>query len=343
MIGNGLPDFDFTLYDIICFFVVIAGAVIPVVFAAFFVLSFVHPVSADTMIFYPVVDARYSRVTTTQTFVNIRAGDGTGTNATENPSYILLRSHASTNGRYLQLARGGFQFNTSDLPDTATITSAKFGIYGNAKDNSLGSAGLGLTRFTPGTNGTNTVSDFQTALAETTMLSDTVIAYNDFNTSGWNNYTLNSIGLSNISKTAYTNIMLRLHPWDITGDTTGLAWVALVNTGFNFGMSETAGTTYDPYLEVTYSTEVAPVASFTASKPFIRIPNSITCTDTSTNTPTSWQWSWGDGTANSTTQNPTHQYTKRGKWDIVLTATNAGGSGTSGTTSVRVVGYENYY
>ena len=88
---------------------------------------------------------------------------------------------------------------------------------------------------------------------------------------------------------------------------------------------------------------VAPVASFTLSKNFLRIPNSVTATDTSTNTPTSWQWSWGDGTANSTTQNPSHQYLKRGKWDIVLTATNAGGSGTTGATSVKVVGYENYY
>jgi len=87
----------------------------------------------------------------------------------------------------------------------------------------------------------------------------------------------------------------------------------------------------------------APVASFTLNRNPTRIPNSITATDTSTNTPTSWEWSWGDGTANSTTQNPSHQYLKRGKWDIVLTATNAGGSGTTGATSVKVVGYENYY
>jgi hypothetical protein len=86
-----------------------------------------------------------------------------------------------------------------------------------------------------------------------------------------------------------------------------------------------------------------PVASFTLNKNYIRIPNSVTATDTSTNTPTSWEWSWGDGTANSTTQNPSHQYVKRGKFDIYLTATNAGGSGTTGATSVRVTGYENYY
>ena len=87
----------------------------------------------------------------------------------------------------------------------------------------------------------------------------------------------------------------------------------------------------------------APVASFTVNKNMVRIPNNITVTDTTTNTPTSWAWSWGDGSANSTTQNPTHQYLKRGQWSIILTATNAGGSGTSSATNVKVIGYENYY
>ena len=88
----------------------------------------------------------------------------------------------------------------------------------------------------------------------------------------------------------------------------------------------------------------APVASFTTSKNFLRIPNPISVTDTSTPTPTSWQWSWGDGTANSTTQNATHTYAKRGKFDIILSVADFnGGSNTSAPVSVKVVGYENYY
>jgi PKD repeat protein len=110
-------------------------------------------------------------------------------------------------------------------------------------------------------------------------------------------------------------------------------------TATNNGGSSTTATQ-----QITVTDTTPPVASFTTSKNFIRIPNTVTVTDTSTNTPTSWQWSWGDGTANSTTQNPTHQYLKRGKFDIYLTATNAGGSGsTANPTSVKVVGYENYY
>jgi PKD repeat protein len=86
-----------------------------------------------------------------------------------------------------------------------------------------------------------------------------------------------------------------------------------------------------------------PVASFTVNKNTIRIPNSVTVTDTSTNTPTSWEWSWGDGTANSTTQNPTHQYTKRGIYTINMEASNAFGKGVATAQTVRVVGYENVW
>jgi len=120
------------------------------------------------------------------------------------------------------------------------------------------------------------------------------------------------------------------------------------NWSLNLTATNSAGSnvsTQTTWLNVSAGAAVSPpVASFTVDKTTIRFPNIITCTDTSTNTPTSWEWSWGDGTSNSTTQNPSHQYTKRGKWDIYLTATNAGGSGSTATaTSVKVVGYENYY
>jgi len=105
-------------------------------------------------------------------------------------------------------------------------------------------------------------------------------------------------------------------------------------------------TMFEPFLtaNVKISGGVsAPVASFTKSATVLRIPKVLTVTDTSTNTPTSWEWSWGDGTANSTTQNPTHQYTKRGIYTINLAAINAGGTGVATAQTVRVVGYENLW
>jgi PKD repeat protein len=97
------------------------------------------------------------------------------------------------------------------------------------------------------------------------------------------------------------------------------------------------------YTEYPSPNATTPVTSFTIDHTLLRIPQAVVVNDTSNNTPTSWNWSWGDGTANGTTNNATHEYTKRGKWNIILTATNAGGSNTSAAVAVRVVGYETYW
>jgi len=118
------------------------------------------------------------------------------------------------------------------------------------------------------------------------------------------------------------------------------------NWSLNLTATNSAGSnisTQTTWLNVSPQTAVAPVASFTVDKTTIRFPNSIACTDTSTNTPTSWQWQWGDGTANSTTQNPTHQYTRRGTYIINMAATNDGGTGVASPVTVRVIGYQDNF
>ena len=84
-----------------------------------------------------------------------------------------------------------------------------------------------------------------------------------------------------------------------------------------------------------------PIASFTCDHTFLRIPQPVTCTDTSTESPTSWNWSFGDGTY-SEDENPVHKYTKRGAFDVTLTATNDDGSDESDITEAKVIGYETY-
>ena len=53
----------------------------------------------------------------------------------------------------------------------------------------------------------------------------------------------------------------------------------------------------------------------------------VAFTDQSTNTPTSWAWNFGDG-GSSTQQNPSHNYTAAGTYNVTLIATNANGSDT---------------
>jgi PKD repeat protein len=71
----------------------------------------------------------------------------------------------------------------------------------------------------------------------------------------------------------------------------------------------------------------APVASFSAKPLSGTLPLKVVFTDKSTGKPTSWKWSFGDGT-NSPMENPTHNYSKIGKFNVSLTVTNANGNNT---------------
>lgn len=80
---------------------------------------------------------------------------------------------------------------------------------------------------------------------------------------------------------------------------------------------------------------LAPTASFTVDVDSGSPPLTVHFTDTSIHTPTSWSWDFGDG-ATSTSQNPSHTYSTPGSYDVVLTATNAGGSDDSPVHSISV-------
>ena len=75
------------------------------------------------------------------------------------------------------------------------------------------------------------------------------------------------------------------------------------------------------------STLQTPVASFISNVTSGNAPLSVAFTDKSTGSPTSWKWTFGDGTT-STAKNPTHKYSAKGSYTVILTATNAAGSNT---------------
>ena len=84
----------------------------------------------------------------------------------------------------------------------------------------------------------------------------------------------------------------------------------------------------NPVTKSNYITVTAkPVAAFSASPISGRVPLNVKFTDTSTGTPTKWKWDFGDGTI-STKQNPTHKYSKAGKYTVTLKVTNAAGINT---------------
>ena len=70
-----------------------------------------------------------------------------------------------------------------------------------------------------------------------------------------------------------------------------------------------------------------PVAAFSASPTSGKAPLNVAFTDKITGSPASWQWSFGDGSS-SFVQNPTHKYSKAGRYTVSSTVKNAKGSNT---------------
>ena len=75
----------------------------------------------------------------------------------------------------------------------------------------------------------------------------------------------------------------------------------------------------------TQTTTPGPVAGFTANITSGYAPLSVLFTDQSTGSPTSWLWSFGDG-GTSTGQNPVHEYSSTGLYNVSLTVSNAYGT-----------------
>jgi PKD repeat protein len=320
-----------------------------ILFCLLIVCLLVGTVSADTYLIYADNDVALGIAASSETWQTLR--DNTvSSGAADNgvyPYLIYLTSHASTADRFIRMGRYGVSANTSIVPDTDTVDSAVLRLAYFAKATTLGGtseAALVLATPPPGNpldwvlgnyNDLNLTSGYPNELTPRVTWSGI--------TSGNINFTFTEAARSvAINKTGYTTLMV-VDGDELDNSFSG-TWAASKDRYLRIYGVGNGGATR-PYMEIITSTGGAtpPVASFTLSKNFIRIPGTVTATDTSTNTPTSWEWSWGDGTANSTTQNPSHQYTKRGKWDIYLTATNAGGSGATGATSIKVAGYENYY
>ncbi|HII90637.1 MAG TPA: PKD domain-containing protein [Methanosarcina sp.] len=82
---------------------------------------------------------------------------------------------------------------------------------------------------------------------------------------------------------------------------------------------------------------LAPFADFSAKPTEGKAPLTVAFTDESLRSPTKWKWTFGDGTT-STKQNPTHKYSKVGRYTVILTATNDNGSNTvTKTDYIKVI------
>ncbi len=102
------------------------------------------------------------------------------------------------------------------------------------------------------------------------------------------------------------------------------------NDGATFTVSENG-----IYL-VSNNISTALSSQFFASPSSGPFPLKVKFTDKSTGSPTSWYWKFGDGTT-STASNPTHTYSKAGKYTVSLSVKNAAGSNTKTINNYIVI------
>jgi len=89
---------------------------------------------------------------------------------------------------------------------------------------------------------------------------------------------------------------------------------------------------------ITVGMPPAPVADFSATPTSGNAPLDVTFTDESTGAMISaWAWDFGDA-GTSTDQNPTHQYTTAGSYEVSLTVTDIGGADTETKAAYITVG-----
>ena len=175
------------------------------------------------------------------------------TSGTAEGSATTAYTYVEHDGSTYWIARTALPFDTSSIPDNATITAATLKVYVDAKS-----------------DGDNDGSDFVRVVQNTTA-SATALADGDYDqigsidnptagasdtditgvsTGAYLSIPLNATGLGWISKTSYTKLGLR-EGHDATdvapGNSTGI-------TGLQIRTADYTGTASDPILEITYET-----------------------------------------------------------------------------------------
>lgn len=234
----------------------------PIVLILLF-LFLIVPVSATVFTNYTsgALDG-FMKQTTNQPWLTMRNGAGEYTDTIATTEVIGFETTSTDQQGDLFLV-GYFMFDTSGLPDDATIQSAVVGIPGHALTHTdLGSFSMGIVGFAPATNGTIAAGDYDSRLLFPRYATDIPVA--SWGIGSYNNYTLNAAGLANVSKIGWTNIALTTN-WDIDNDTSQYTWSSSKTSEVVYAASEHGSSpTNGPFIEVTYTTsDVTPPASVT--------------------------------------------------------------------------------
>jgi len=174
------------------------------------------------------------------------AAVGSGISYTStNDAYATVSNAAS----WPEVTRTFFPIDTSAIPDNAIITSATLYLYPGQLDDgdNDGNDFITVIQASQANPASLTVNDFNKCGATNNPTEGANrIDITNMSTSAYSAWTLNSTGLGWISKTGYTLLCVR-EGHDALDD------IPVAFTRARFYASEQAGTSQDPYLEVTYT------------------------------------------------------------------------------------------
>jgi hypothetical protein len=185
-----------------------------------------------------------------ETWSTLRGGAGTVADDDNTSDWSQAIRSGTTSNQWNILSRSIFLFDTSTLPDSATLNSATLSLYGTAKTDGATAItpDINIYTSTPASNTSLATSDYgQTG---TVPQCDTAITYANWSTSGYNDFVLNSTGLGNISKTDISKFAGKNANYDVANSApTWSSGEVSHNTSCNFGDNASN----KPKLVVTYT------------------------------------------------------------------------------------------
>ncbi len=203
------------------------------------------------------MDGTASRGSVNETFGTIQSSAGNTSNAGLPGAELVLHLVCSTtSNQFSELIRHFHCYDTSSLTSSASISAAVVSLNGKgAGFNGGGTApNINIASSTPTNSGTGTVTNGDYSNCGSTSFSSLALtSWVGANT--YNDFTLDSNGIANISLTGISKFSTRLS-WDLNNSFTG-TWASTRAWEATIWSAKETGTTLDPKLVVTYTLSTA--------------------------------------------------------------------------------------
>ena len=177
-------------------------ATILILAVVYLYLPHVHKVYATTNSVYTSVDGIAQRNGLgDQTFATIRAGAGTAAGTRGDPDLVMQMVSSPNSGQWRELnGRSIFCFDVKTPMGTEAATAATFSLFGTSADNRITGQSVVIDKPNPAsfTSAPGT-SDYNVANWDGVEQSSTRIGVASWSTTGYNDFTINATGISNIN------------------------------------------------------------------------------------------------------------------------------------------------